>query len=128
MLTGKYDPDAAAAAEGTPRRPPGHAHDADRVAAGIAAHRAGRSGDHAEARGVTAGQFALAWVLNNRSRHRGRSPARAPRRNGTDYLGALDYAFTADDEALVDRLVATGHPSTPGYNDPAYPIEGRLPR
>ena len=28
-------------------------------------------------------------------------------------------------EELVDSLVATGHPSTPGYNDPAYPIEGR---
>ena len=27
-----------------------------------------------------------------------------------------------------DRLVVTGHASTPGYNDPAYPIEGRRPR
>ena len=25
------------------------------------------------------------------------------------------------------RLVPPGHPSTPGYNDPAYPIEGRVP-
>ena len=31
------------------------------------------------------------------------------------------------DEALVDGLVAPGHPSTPGYNDPQYPIEGRVP-
>ena len=45
-----------------------------------------------------------------------------------DYLGALDYTFTAEDEALIDRLVAPGHPSTPGYNDPAYPLEGRRPR
>jgi hypothetical protein len=29
---------------------------------------------------------------------------------------------------LVDRLVTPGHPSTPGFNDPAYPIEGRVPR
>jgi hypothetical protein len=29
---------------------------------------------------------------------------------------------------LIDRLVASGHPSTPGFNDPAYPIEGRKPR
>jgi hypothetical protein len=43
-------------------------------------------------------------------------------------LGALDYAFTPADEALVDSLVVTGHPSTAGYNDPAYPVEGRLPR
>jgi aryl-alcohol dehydrogenase (NADP+) len=46
----------------------------------------------------------------------------------TEYLGALDHAFTAEDEDFVDGLVAAGHPSTPGYNDPAYPIEGRLPR
>jgi aryl-alcohol dehydrogenase-like predicted oxidoreductase len=43
-----------------------------------------------------------------------------------DYLAALDYRFTAEDEALVDRLVPPGHPSTPGYNDPQYPIEGRV--
>ena len=45
-----------------------------------------------------------------------------------DYLGALSYAFTREDEALVDRLVPPGHPSTPGYNDPQYPLEGRVPR
>jgi hypothetical protein len=28
----------------------------------------------------------------------------------------------------MDRLVASGHPSTPGFNDPAYPIEGRRAR
>jgi len=44
------------------------------------------------------------------------------------YLPALDYAFSAEDEALVDGLVAAGHPSTPGFNDPAYPIEGRPTR
>ena len=45
-----------------------------------------------------------------------------------EYLGALDYAFTPEDEALVDGFVAAGHPTTPGYNDPAYPLEGRVPR
>ena len=45
-----------------------------------------------------------------------------------EYLHALDYRFTAEDEALIDRLVAPGHPSTPGFNDPAYPIEGRRAR
>ena len=43
----------------------------------------------------------------------------------TDYFGALDLTISAEDEALVDRLVPPGHPSTPGYLDPAYPIEGR---
>jgi aryl-alcohol dehydrogenase (NADP+) len=46
----------------------------------------------------------------------------------TENLGALDYQFSSEDEALVDSLVPMGHPSTPGYNDPAYPIEGRVPR
>jgi len=43
-------------------------------------------------------------------------------------LKALDYRFTAEDEALIDKLVTSGHPSTPGFNDPAYPIEGRRAR
>jgi aryl-alcohol dehydrogenase-like predicted oxidoreductase len=43
----------------------------------------------------------------------------------TDYFGALQVTIDAADEALVDALVAPGHPSTPGYNDPAYPLAGR---
>jgi aryl-alcohol dehydrogenase-like predicted oxidoreductase len=43
----------------------------------------------------------------------------------TAYLGALGKAFDAADEELVDSLVRPGHPSTPGYNDPAYPLTGR---
>jgi aryl-alcohol dehydrogenase-like predicted oxidoreductase len=82
---------------------------------------------HAEAKGCTPGQFALAWLLNNRLVT---SPIAGPRtiEQMEDYLGALQVVFTAEDEALVDSLVPTGHPSTPGYNDPAYPIEGRRPR
>lgn len=45
-----------------------------------------------------------------------------------DYLAALAYRFDAEDEALIDRLVPAGHPSSPGYSDPHYPIEGRVPR
>jgi aryl-alcohol dehydrogenase-like predicted oxidoreductase len=82
---------------------------------------------HAEAGGITAGQFAVAWVLNNRLVT---APIAGPRTEAQwqDYLGALDYRFTAEDEALVDSLVPAGHPSTPGYNDPAYPLEGRAAR
>ena len=82
---------------------------------------------HAEARGITAAQFAVAWVLNNRLVT---SVIAGPRtaEQWPDYVAALSYRFTAEDEALVDRLVPSGHPSTPGYNDPAYPIEGRVPR
>jgi aryl-alcohol dehydrogenase-like predicted oxidoreductase len=82
---------------------------------------------HAEARGMTAVDFAINWVLN--SRHvtavvAGPRTAAQWRR----YLGALKHTFTAEDEALVDGLVASGHPSTPGYNDPQYPPTGRQPR
>jgi aryl-alcohol dehydrogenase-like predicted oxidoreductase len=82
---------------------------------------------HAEARGITAGQFAVSWVMNSSFVD---SVLAGPRTEAQwdDYLKALDYHFTAEDEALIDSLVASGHPSTPGYNDPAYPIEGRRPR
>jgi aryl-alcohol dehydrogenase (NADP+) len=82
---------------------------------------------HADGRGISAGQFAVAWVLNNRLVT---AVIGGPRTEAQwdDYLGALRYRFTAADEALVDRLVQPGHPSTPGFNDPAYPIEGRVPR
>jgi aryl-alcohol dehydrogenase (NADP+) len=82
---------------------------------------------HAEARGITAGQFAVAWVLNNRFVS---AVIAGPRteEQWDDYMKALDYRFTAEDEALIDGLVTAGHPSTPGFNDPAYPIEGRPAR
>lgn len=47
-------------------------------------------------------------------------------RNGRSNLGALGKPIDADDEALVDSLVRPGHPSTPSYNDPNYPLTGRL--
>lgn len=42
-----------------------------------------------------------------------------------DYLPALHCAVTPEDEALIDSLVAPGHPSTPGYTDPACPLQPR---
>ena len=41
------------------------------------------------------------------------------------YAKALDCKITKEDEAFIDSLVTPGHPAAPGYNDPAYPIEGR---
>ena len=81
---------------------------------------------HAEAKGAKPQHLALGWVLNNRFIT---SVIGGPRtiEQWQDYLDALDYQFSADDEALIDRLVPIGHPSTPGYNDPAYPLEGRKP-
>ncbi len=79
---------------------------------------------HAQKHGVSAGQFALNWVLNNRLVT---SVLAGPRtlEQWAEYLGALAHPFSAEDEALVDSLVKSGHPSTPGYNDPKYPLSGR---
>ena len=79
---------------------------------------------HAGQRGVTLAQFATAWVLAHRSVS---SVIAGPRTlaQWQDYLPALDYTVTPEDEALVDGLVAPGHPSTPGYTDPAYPLQPR---
>lgn len=82
---------------------------------------------YCEKRGVTLARFATAWVL---AHHAVSAVIAGPRTlaQWQDYLGALDVEITAEDEALVDSLVAPGHPSTPGYNDPVYPLEGRQVR
>lgn len=82
---------------------------------------------HAAERGLTPVQFAVAWVLNNRLLTAAIAGPRTMEQ-WQAYLAALDVAFTAEDEALVDALVPAGHPSTPGYSDPAYPVEGRPAR
>lgn len=76
---------------------------------------------HCAKRGVSLVHFATAWVLANRAVS---AVVAGPRTlaQWQDYLGALDCALTAQDEALVDSLVKPGHPSTPGYSDPAYPL------
>ncbi|HUF20121.1 MAG TPA: aldo/keto reductase [Burkholderiales bacterium] len=75
-------------------------------------------------KGMTAGQFAFCWVLNNAIID---SVIGGPRtlQQWTEYLGALEHKLDAEDEALVESLVSPGHPSTPGYNDPQYPLNGR---
>ena len=37
-------------------------------------------------------------------------------------------AISAEDEAFIDSLVTPGHASTPGFNDVAHFVSGRLPR
>jgi aryl-alcohol dehydrogenase-like predicted oxidoreductase len=82
---------------------------------------------HAQTRGVSLVHWAVAWVLNNAAVT---AAIAGPRtfEQWSGYLGALDYAWTPEDEALADRLVAPGHPSTAGFIDPAYPVEGRYPK
>jgi len=70
-------------------------------------------------------QFALAWLWANTIVT---SVIAGPRtlEQWQEYVGAIGTAWSAEDEALVDSLVAPGHPSTPGYNDPQYPFYGRV--
>ena len=122
ILTGKYEPGAA---------PP----EGSRVARGDARVKqtewrpeslavAHRLKEHAHARGTSVQRLAVAWLLANPIVS---SVIAGPRTlaQWQDYFPALELAWTDDDEALVDTLVSPGHPSTPGYNDPAYPIIGR---
>ncbi len=122
VLTGKYDP-----AKEPPRGT--RAGDGDRRILNSEWRKeslvmAQKIRKHAEQRGMKPGHFAINWVLNNAIVS---SVIAGPRTLGQwrDYLGALKHGFTAEDEALIDAMVATGHPSTPGYNDPLYPITGR---
>ena len=80
--------------------------------------------DHAAATGRTPVQFALAWLWANRIVT---SVIAGPRtlEQWTAYVDAIGTPWSADDEALVDSLVRPGHPSTPGYSDPQYPLYGR---
>ena len=81
---------------------------------------------HANAKGMSAAQFAYLWVLNNQLVA---SAIAGPRTIGqwNEYVKALGHTFDADDEALIDSLVPHGHSSTPWYTDPAYPVIGRQP-
>jgi aryl-alcohol dehydrogenase-like predicted oxidoreductase len=125
VLTGKYQPDEPPPAGTRAGRQDRRMLESEwrpeslRIAQALA--------DHARSRGVAPGQWALAWVLHNRLVT---AAVAGPRTAAQweDYMGALSVRLDAADEALADRLVSPGHPSTPGYNDPAYPIEGRRPR
>ena len=77
-----------------------------------------------EAKGMPPGQFAAAWVLANPIIS---SVIVGPRTLShlEDVYGAVDLKLDSEDEAFINALVAPGHASTPGYNDPQYPFFGR---
>ncbi len=79
---------------------------------------------YCEKKGVALAHFATAWVLANKAVS---AVIAGPRTlaQWADYFPALEYSLTAEDEAFVDSLVSPGHPSTPGYTDPQYPLNGR---
>ena len=125
VLTGKYAPNAAPAPDTRAGRGDKRIQQTEwrpeslEIAQTIAAHAASR--------GTNSIAFALAWVLNNRNVS---SAIAGPRTEAhwDSYVDALKFSLNEEDEKLVDSLVAPGHASTPGYSDPAYPIEGRKVR
>ncbi|MEX2644262.1 MAG: aldo/keto reductase [Acetobacterales bacterium] len=122
VLTGKYKPDEAPS-KGT-RAGSGDQRLMEAEFRKESLRIAQRVVTHAGKRGITPGQLALRWVLNNRAVS---ATLAGPRTldQFKQYLGALDYTFTAADEAFFARQVAPGHPSTPGFTDPKFPVRGR---
>jgi len=122
VLTGKYQPGSKPPEDSRAGRADKRIMETEFRAESLAI--AQKLQEHAAARGISLAQFATAWVLANRTIS---SVIAGPRtlQQWKDYFPALEYKFRAEDEALVDSLVAQGHASTPGYNDPAYPLNGR---
>jgi aryl-alcohol dehydrogenase-like predicted oxidoreductase len=123
VLTGKYRP-GQPPAEGT-RAGRGDKRIAETELRDESLRIAQQLEPHAKARGIALAQFATAWVLAHRAVS---SVIAGPRtlQQWQNYLPALVYSVTAEDEVLVDSFVRPGHPSTPGYTDPAYPLNARV--
>jgi aryl-alcohol dehydrogenase (NADP+) len=123
VLTGKYAPGAEPPAESRAGRKDKRILETEFRPESIAIAQTIKA--HAAKRGTTPVHFAFNWVLRNRVIT---SVIAGPRtlEQWNDYVAAIGRPFDAEDEALVDSLVHVGHPSTPGYNDPAYPIRGRV--
>ena len=125
VLSGKYDP-GKAPAEGTraARSDPRLMQTEWRPESLDIAQKVA---ERAKAKGISTVAFAIAWVLRNRFVSAAIVGPRT-QEQWDAYLPALDAVLDANDEAFVDSLVPPGHASTPGYTDPAYPIEGRTLR
>ena len=125
VLTGKYRPDVPPQAGTRAGRQDRRMLESEWRPESL--HIAQEIAGHARSKGVTPGQFAFAWVLNNRFVTAAIGGPRTEEQ-WEDYAAALSCRLGNEDEALIDRLVSPGHPSTPGYSDPSYPLEGRVVR
>ncbi len=125
VLTGKYEPNltpdpTSRAGRGDPRMHQTEFRSESLEIANILK-------THAQQRGISPTQFAIAWALNNRLVS---GVIGGPRtlEQWQDYVAALNVELLPEDEALVDQLVPPGYASTHGFVDPQYPLRGRIPR
>ena len=125
VLTGKYQPDVAPDATSRAGRGDRRLHQTEFRQESFSVANALK--EHAQQRGLSPTQFAIAWALNNKLIS---GVIGGPRtlEQWHDYLAAMSVAITAQDETVVDALVPPGYASTHGFTDPQYPIVGRRPR
>ena len=125
VLTGKYDPAKPPPAESRAGRKDARMMQTEFRKESLVAAQKIKA--HAEKKGMTAGQFALLWALANKIVT---SVLAGPRTlaQWKEYVGAFDHVgrLGPADEKLIDSLVPPGQPSTPGYSDPKYPVNGRI--
>jgi aryl-alcohol dehydrogenase-like predicted oxidoreductase len=123
ILTGKYTPGGAPPPESRVARKDKRMMQTEFREESIAMAQTIKA--HAEKKNLTPTQFAVGWVLANQIVS---SVIAGPRtlEQWDQYLAAVDTELDEEDEALIDSLVPPGHPSTPGYSDPAYPFYGRI--
>lgn len=125
VLTGKYQPNATPEANSRAGRGDRRMHQTEFRSESM--NVANELKAYAQSRGLSPTQFAIAWALNNQCIS---GVIGGPRtlEQWQDYVLSLDVKITAEDEALVDKLVPLGYASTYGFADPQYPIQGRKPR
>jgi len=124
VLTGKYAPGTAPSPETRAGRKDKRIMETEFRPESLAVAQAVSA--HAAKRGTNATALALGWVMNN-ALVTGVIAGPRTMAQWQDYVAAMDFRFTEEDEAALSALVPAGHPSTPGYTDPAYPLTGRQP-
>ncbi len=122
VLTAKYRPDAEPEGDSRAGRQDRRMMETEWRRESLAI--AQRIADYCREKGITPVTFALQWLWANRIVTAAIAGPRTMEQ-WESYLAALDAPYGAEEEALLDGLVPVGHPSTPGYHDPSYPIEGR---
>jgi aryl-alcohol dehydrogenase-like predicted oxidoreductase len=124
ILTGKYKPGEAFPEGSRAARNDKRMREAELRDESLAISQ--RLAEHCASRGVAPSQFALAWCLANPILT---SVILGPRtmEQLEDNLAALSVQILPEDETFVDTLVPPGEHSGKGFNDPLYPVTGRVP-